>query len=488
MKRIFALSLLLMTASMAVCQIPNYTLADVAKHATAADCWMVLNTNKVYNFTAFIPTHPGGSGMATSCGTDGTARFNGIGHSTTAIGEEATYLIGNLVATPPPISVTIVPTIVSVQVGRTQQFVATVANSTQGVTWRATLGAVSSTGLYTAPSAAGTATITATSVQDTTKMATATVTVTSVPVPISVAIAPTTANLTAGGAQQFTAAVVSSTQGVTWRTTIGTISATGLLTTTAAGSGVVTATSVQDTTKSASAQVTVVPVPPPAITVTLIPGSVTLVLNGSQHFTAQVSNSTQGVNWSVATNLGVLNATGLTADFVASAVGSTSVTATSIQDPTKSASATVVIIPVINPPPPPSGTLDPIEIAKHNTAADCWMIIGTNVYDVTKFIPIHPHAGAPVIPFCGKDATGAFSQVGHSNRAFTLLPSFLLGPLVPNPTVPNQQLCAVTQATRSFTIACNPSTPPVPVTTYRCTSSIVATGVRVTCTAGRTGN
>ena len=57
------LSAALLAASVAHAQTTSYTLADVAKHATATDCWMVLNTNKVYNFTPFVSMHPGGSSM-----------------------------------------------------------------------------------------------------------------------------------------------------------------------------------------------------------------------------------------------------------------------------------------------------------------------------------------------------------------------------------------------------------------------------------------
>jgi cytochrome b5 len=36
------------------------------------------------------------------------------------------------------------------------------------------------------------------------------------------------------------------------------------------------------------------------------------------------------------------------------------------------------------------------EIAKHNTLQDCWLIIDGSVYDVTKFLPLHP-AGKNII-------------------------------------------------------------------------------------------
>jgi cytochrome b involved in lipid metabolism len=52
-----------------------YTLADVAKHATAADCWSAVNGG-VYDLTAWIPKHPGGKPLVIAmCGIDGTAMY-----------------------------------------------------------------------------------------------------------------------------------------------------------------------------------------------------------------------------------------------------------------------------------------------------------------------------------------------------------------------------------------------------------------------------
>ena len=49
--------------------------ADVAKHAVANDCWVVFH-NKVYDLTAFLKQHPGGSKVLMRfAGKDGTALF-----------------------------------------------------------------------------------------------------------------------------------------------------------------------------------------------------------------------------------------------------------------------------------------------------------------------------------------------------------------------------------------------------------------------------
>src|SRR5438128_655106 len=72
----------------------------------------------------------------------------------------------------PTISVSISPTSATLASGGTQQFSATVAGTTNtGVTWTATKGTVSSTGLYTAPTVSvnTSATVKVTSVADSTK-------------------------------------------------------------------------------------------------------------------------------------------------------------------------------------------------------------------------------------------------------------------------------------------------------------------------------
>jgi cytochrome b involved in lipid metabolism len=76
------------------------TLAEVAKHNTSSDCWMVISGN-VYNFTNYLRAHPGGvSTMTPYCGKDGTAAFvsrGGTGsHSSFASSLLASYFVGTL--------------------------------------------------------------------------------------------------------------------------------------------------------------------------------------------------------------------------------------------------------------------------------------------------------------------------------------------------------------------------------------------------------
>jgi hypothetical protein len=88
--------------------------------------------------------------------------------------------------TQPPVSISVSPTTVAVLSGGTQQFLATVLNTTNtAVTWTASLGTISSTGSFAAPKVTTntTVTVTATSVADTTKTAKSTVTVSTATLP-----------------------------------------------------------------------------------------------------------------------------------------------------------------------------------------------------------------------------------------------------------------------------------------------------------------
>jgi len=78
-----------------------YTMADVATHATAGDCWLVIS-GEVYDVTRFISSHPGGAAILEGCGTDATVLFetrpsgSQTPHSQNARSMMAAYRIGSL--------------------------------------------------------------------------------------------------------------------------------------------------------------------------------------------------------------------------------------------------------------------------------------------------------------------------------------------------------------------------------------------------------
>ncbi len=52
--------------------------ATVAQHSSRTSCWTSIN-GSVYDLTSWIPKHPGGEqAILQLCGTDGSAKFNGM--------------------------------------------------------------------------------------------------------------------------------------------------------------------------------------------------------------------------------------------------------------------------------------------------------------------------------------------------------------------------------------------------------------------------
>lgn len=41
------------------------------------------------------------------------------------------------------------------------------------------------------------------------------------------------------------------------------------------------------------------------------------------------------------------------------------------------------------------------ELSAHNDRADCWVAYKGKVYDITKFVPVHPGGASKIIPYCG---------------------------------------------------------------------------------------
>ena len=304
---------------------------------------------------------------------------------------------------PTPIAVSVSPSTASVQVAQQTNFVATVANdsSNKGVTWTlsgtgcggaacGTLSASSSASgvpiTYTAPSSVPTPAsvmLTATSVADGSKTSSAVITVTAAPQVIAVTLSQTSASLTVGATANFAATVANdpANKGVTWALSgagcsgaaCGTLSAT----TTASGVPVtytapstlpspatiaLTATSNTDGTKSATATITLTGATSP-IMVTLSQTTATVPVNGTTTFIATVVNDTsnKGVNWTLS-GAGCSGAAcgTLSSSSSASGVAITytapvgvpnppivTITATSVQDSTKSGTASIVVAPQV---------------------------------------------------------------------------------------------------------------------------------------------
>jgi hypothetical protein len=139
-------------------------------------------------------------------------------------------------ATTTVVSIQVSPTQAQLYVGNTQQFTATVAGTTGGVTWEvsgipggnSTVGTISPGGLYTAPAQVTNQGIAVEAVLSaaTSVYASANITVSGL-----INISPPNPQLSYGGSQQFTAQVIGTTDTqVNWRATYGSIDSSGLYT------------------------------------------------------------------------------------------------------------------------------------------------------------------------------------------------------------------------------------------------------------------
>lgn len=273
------------------------------------------------------------AGLFTAPTTSGTYTVT----ATSVASPTASATVNVIVGTSTGVHVTISPTGPTVAFGQQVQFTATVTGtSNTAVIWTASEGTITQTGLFTAPSAVESVSVTASSAADTTVFARATVSV--VRTGVNVTISPTGATLGIGESQAFTATVTGATNTtVTWSASGGTITSNGIYTApNTAGLYTVTATSNADTTKSASVTVTVNP-----ITVTVTPATGQVLTGRTYQLNATVSGTTnKAVTWS--TSAGSITTTGLLT--APSAVQTVTVTATSQANSTVSGTASVSVV------------------------------------------------------------------------------------------------------------------------------------------------
>jgi len=293
---------------------------------------------------AIISNDSGTDGLATSAGL-GTANITASFGSVTA---STSITVGAAAIA----SITVTPAATSVPLGSSRQFAATAKftdGSTQDVTQTATwassvpaVATINSTGMA-ATFSTGSTMISALSGSVT---GSTTLTVDAA-APMSLTIAPFNPTAYVGSAQQFIATLTYSdgtsqdaTNSVTWSSsnpTVATVSISGLATTLAGGS-----TTIQATANSLSASTTL-SVSVPSVTVT--PGSVSLLFGGTQQFAANISGiSNQNVTWTM-TGVGTLSSTGLYSapGLCNTTVQTATVTATSVASPNSSGAAAVTI-------------------------------------------------------------------------------------------------------------------------------------------------
>ena len=75
------------------------------------------------------------------------------------------------------------------------------------------------------------------------------------------------------------------------------------------------------------------------------------------------------------------------------------------------------------------------QVSKHQNAQDCWIVIRSQVYDITSYIPKHPVPQKILMAYCGKNADQGWDTKDkkkprtHSKMAKELLEQFHIGSL-----------------------------------------------------------
>jgi uncharacterized protein YjdB/sugar lactone lactonase YvrE len=255
-----------------------------------------------------------------------------------------------------PVSrVTLNLTKATIAAGATQQLTATVfpANaSLKTVLWTSSntaVATVTATGVVRGVGN-GTAIITATT-QEGKKTATSTVTITTTV--SSVTLDQTALTLNPKKTAQLKATVSpanASNKKLQWTTSdskVATVSPTGLVTAVGSGTATITVTSEDDRTKKATVSVTVTAVKIPVASVTINPKTIKLVLNKTSQLKATINPnnvSNKNVTWSSSDPLiATVDADGRV---TAKAMGKSTITATSAEDPTKKATVNITVTAV----------------------------------------------------------------------------------------------------------------------------------------------
>jgi len=106
---------------------------------------------------------------------------------------------------------------------------------------------------------------------------------------------------------------------------------------------------------------------------------------------------------------------------------------TAVATPTATPKPTATPTPTPTPTPTVTQsryTMD--DVKRKNTSAACWTVIDGNIYDLTKWIPVHRGGPQAIIFLCGKDGTSAF-KVQHEGAStpMSALANYFVGPLAP---------------------------------------------------------
>ncbi|HEY3973288.1 MAG TPA: putative Ig domain-containing protein [Candidatus Sulfotelmatobacter sp.] len=250
------------------------------------------------------------------------------------------------------IGITLSPVTVALSSGAKQQFSATLTStSNTAVTWQASSGTISSSGLYTAPSvsASSKAIVTATSVADGSVVASSQITVS----PVS-KLAISSSTVPAGTSGTFYSTNLAATGGTapySWQISAGALpqglslnKTTGVISGTTSQNGAfpftTSVTDASSTSSSASFSLAM-----NEIGLTLSPATVTLSSGAKQQFSATLtSTSNTAVTWQASS--GTISSSGLYTAPSVSASSKATVTATSVAEGSVVATSQVTVSPV----------------------------------------------------------------------------------------------------------------------------------------------
>ena len=74
------------------------------------------------------------------------------------------------------------------------------------------------------------------------------------------------------------------------------------------------------------------------------------------------------------------------------------------------------------------GPYDASEVAKHNSASDCWIIVDGKVYDVTDYVYDHP-GGDSILNSAGGDSSVGVHGPQHPPSMWDVLKLYYIGDL-----------------------------------------------------------
>ena len=67
------------------------------------------------------------------------------------------------------------------------------------------------------------------------------------------------------------------------------------------------------------------------------------------------------------------------------------------------------------------------ELQKHNKPNDCWIAVEGSVYDITKYLSLHPAGAQVCIDVSGRDCTKEFDKAEHSDSAKDTMARYEIG-------------------------------------------------------------